>query len=210
MTRLFWFFDEVLLGAALLLPLAGAALVGLARWRAGRGVPARHAWRRSAAEVGMVAGTVPWLVMALWPIDLPAGVRRWYVVPLTDIADLLLAGPPGWAFAQIAANLLLFFVVGVFAPVRLPAAAGLGRLLVIGAAASLTLEVSQQVFGTGRVFSVDDVLLNAAGCALGGALSRRWWAAAVTAVTATAVTATTTTAAAAGRGCGRARGPGRD
>lgn len=174
MVRHLRFFDDLLLGVALLAPLAGAAVVGLARWRLGRGLPARQAWSRSVAEVAMVAGTVPWLVMGLWPIELPAGAVRWYLLPLRDLAAQL-SGPPGEAFTQIVANLLIFFALGTFAPVRFAALAGSARLLVLGVVGSLTLEISQQVFGTGRVFSVDDVLLNGLGCLAGGLVSRRWW-----------------------------------
>ena len=122
----------------------------------------------------MVAGTAPWLVMALWPIDLPPDTVRWRLLPFTDIVAQL-SGPAGEAFAQIVANLVVFFLLGAFAPVRFAVLTGAARLLALGAAASLTLEVSQQVFGTGRVFSVDDVLLNGVGCMLGGLVSRRWW-----------------------------------
>lgn len=174
MIRYLRFYDDVLLAVALLLPLAGAAVVGLARWRIGCGLAARQAWTRSLSEVGMVAGTVPWLIMGLWPIELSADVVRWHLLPLADITAQL-SGPAGEAFAQIVANLLVFFALGVFAPVRFAALAGSARLLALGAAGSLTLEISQQMFGTGRVFSVDDVLLNGLGCMFGGLVSRRWW-----------------------------------
>lgn len=168
-------FEPVLLGLALALPLAVAAVAGLARLRLARGRPTGRAWAHSVAEVGMVVGTAPWLIMGLWPIDLPPGTQRWRLLPLGDIATQL-AGPPGDAFVQITANLLVFFALGACAPVRCPALARPARLLALGAGASLTLEVCQQVFGAGRVFSVDDILLNGLGCLLGGLASRRWWA----------------------------------
>lgn len=175
MLRLLRFFDGVLLCVALALPLAGLVTVWLGRRRIRLGLPRSLAWRRSLAEVGMVAGSTPWVVMGLWPIDLPPGVVRWRLLPFSDIAAQL-SGPPGEAFAQIVANLLVFFALGLFAPVRFPVLASAARLFALGAAASLALEIGQQVFGTGRVFSVDDVLLNGVGCLLGGLASRRWWA----------------------------------
>ena len=172
-------FESVLICLALALPLAAAVVAGLARLRLSRGQPARRAWSHSLAEVGAVVGTLPWLVMGLWPIDLPPGTQRWRLVPLADVA-LQLSGPLTDAFVQITANLLVFFALGVCAPVRYPALARPARLLALGAGASLLLEVCQQVFATGRVFSVDDILLNGLGCLLGGLLSRPWWARAST------------------------------
>jgi glycopeptide antibiotics resistance protein len=83
---------------------------------------------------------------------------------------------PPRAVAQMGGNLLVFAAVGALGPMRWPALAGLGRLLVGGAVASLVVETTQYALDIGRVWSVDDVLLNAAGAALGGALTRRWWA----------------------------------
>ncbi len=176
-------FAPVLLGVAFALPCAVAVVVGLARHRLARGSAARQAWIRSLAEVGLVVGTAPWLIMGLWPIELSPDVQRWRLVPLGDIATQL-AGPPGYAFVQITANLLVFFSLGACAPVRFAALARPVRLLLVGAAASLVLEVCQQVFGVGRVFSVDDILLNGLGCLLGGLLTRPWWAKEATTVTA--------------------------
>jgi hypothetical protein len=166
--------DRAVLGLAAVLLLAAAATVALARWRLRRETPPRRAWTRSLAEVAMVAGTMPWLVMALWPIDLPPGAVRWRLLPFTDAAAQL-SGPPGEAFAQIIGNLLVFSAIGLFGPVRFHPLTGGARLFALGATASLALEICQQAFGTGRVFSVDDVLLNGLGCLLGGLVSRPWW-----------------------------------
>ncbi|HEX6869884.1 MAG TPA: VanZ family protein, partial [Micromonosporaceae bacterium] len=151
------------------------AVAGMVRFRVGRGWTTRPAWARSVAEVGMVVGTVPWLIMGLWPIELPPGVSQRHLWPLTDVAAELSASP-GNAIVQIVANLLVFFALGLLAPVRFAALAGSGRLLALGLASSLALEISQQAFSTGRVFSVDDILLNGVGCMIGGLVSRRWWA----------------------------------
>ena len=175
MIRFLLLFDEVVIGTALVVPLLATVAVFVARWRVARGASAAEAWLRTVAEAAMVAGTVPWLVMALWPVDLPPGARRWHLVPLTEIVGQL-SGPPGEAFVQIVANLMVFFTLGLCAPVRFPAVATPARLLLLGAGGSLAVEVCQQVFGTGRVFSVDDILLNGAGCLIGGLVSRRWWA----------------------------------
>jgi glycopeptide antibiotics resistance protein len=124
--------------------------------------------RRVYAEIGMLAGTLPWLWMTLTP--LPGPPRRLRLVPLFDIASLL-TGPLDFAFVQIGGNLLVFAAFGFFAPRRWPigpwAVAGLAAL------ASTAVETAQYVLAIGRVSSVDDVLLNALGALLFAILSRR-------------------------------------
>ncbi|WP_406077820.1 VanZ family protein [Micromonospora sp. NBC_00858] len=151
------------------LPLLVLVTAALARLR--RAAPAGQAWRRSIAEVGAVAGTLPWVWMILTPRDTPRQVNP---VPLRDLADLL-TGPPTTAVVQVVGNLLVFAALGFFAPVRLAALTSVGRLFLLGAAGSLLVESLQYALDLGRVSSVDDVLLNATGAALGGLLSRRWW-----------------------------------
>lgn len=174
MARFLEFLDVALVSAAVLIPSAAVTLAALARWRIRRGVPATRAWRRSAAEVGMVAGTLPWLVMTMWPIDLPPDAVRWYAVPLVDLARQL-SGSPLDATTQIGGNVAMLLALGMAAPVRWARLAGVRPLLALGVGISLAIETCQQVFGTGRLFSVDDVLLNGAGCLLGGLATRRWW-----------------------------------
>lgn len=153
-----------------------AALVGIAlnRWRRLRGVPPGPARWRSVAEVGMVAGTAPWIWMTLTPRP---GPRLVHLVPLTDLADQVRSMSPTEVAVQTVGNLLVFAALGFFAPIRFPALAGVGRLLLLGAAASTVIEVLQFLLVAGRVSSADDVLINAAGAGLAGLLSRRWWSA---------------------------------
>ncbi|MCM0678885.1 VanZ family protein [Micromonospora phytophila] len=163
-------------GGVLLAVLAGLPLLVLltavlARHRRDAATPA-ESWRRSVAEVGAVAGTLPWVWMVLTPRPAPRGVD---LVPLHDLVDLL-TGSPAYAVIQVVGNLLVFAAFGFFAPVRLAALAGVGRLFLLGAAGSVLIEAAQYVLDLGRVSSIDDVLLNAAGAALAGLLSRRWWA----------------------------------
>jgi hypothetical protein len=159
-----------------LLALLGVALARLlARRRIGGGMPAGRAWRHSLAEVGMVAGTLPWIILLLTPIELPLGARRFYLTPFSDIW-VQLAGPPGEVVVQLGGNLLVLFAFGAGAAVRWRALAGPWRLFAAGAAGSSLLELIQLATASGRVFSVDDILLNAAGALLGGLATRRWWA----------------------------------
>lgn len=150
------------------LPLVLLALWALARRRIRAGTPGGIAWRRSVGEVGMVAGTLPWLWMLLSPQPGPGGVS---LLPLRDLA-LQVAGDPGTAVAQIVGNLLVFAAAGFFARVRFGARARIGRLAGWAAAAAVLAETLQYVLGLGRVSSIDDVLLNALGAALAGVVAR--------------------------------------
>ncbi|MEV6374132.1 VanZ family protein [Micromonospora musae] len=171
MTQVWRDWGGVLLAACAALPLLALLVAGLARARRST-VPAGEAWWRSVAEVGAVAGTVPWVWMILTPRAAPREVDA---VPLHDLLDLL-TGSPTTAVVQVVGNLLVFAALGFFAPVRLTVLAGPGRLFLLGAAGSVLVELLQYALDLGRVSSVDDVLLNATGAVLAGLLSRPWWA----------------------------------
>jgi hypothetical protein len=161
-TRLWHHFHDVWLYVALLIPVAVLVTIALARLRPSR------SWERSIAEVGMVFGTLPWAWMILTPLRLPPNSITVYLVPFSDLwhdRDVF----------QIVGNLLVLFAFGVFAPVRFAALRSLTRLALVGLAIALTLELMQHLFVAGRVFSVDDVWLNALGCVLGGLVTRRRW-----------------------------------
>jgi hypothetical protein len=151
----------------LLMMLVGLPVAALLVW-ALAAVRPRGAGRRSLAEVGMVYGTVPMVWLTLQPGAAP-GVApgRVSLVPLRDLVTM---GPIG-----IGGNLLVFSALGFFAPIRFAALASLPRILALGAACSVLVETAQYVFRLDRVSSVDDVLVNAAGAALFGLASRRWW-----------------------------------
>ncbi|MGO4255142.1 VanZ family protein [Marmoricola sp. RAF53] len=71
---------------------------------------------------------------------------------------------------QVVGNVALFLPLGIGLGMLGVAVAGGGRLrlgLIVGAAAGLVVEVLQWVIGTGRVSSVDDIVLAAVGTALG-------------------------------------------
>jgi VanZ like family len=169
-TQVWYHWHRVWIYVALLIPLAVLVTASLATFRPSR------SWRRSIAEVGMVFGTLPWAWMILTPMRLPPGSRTRYLIPLSDLRMELSLGRPGWVVVvQVVGNLLVLFALGAFAPIRFPFFAGLGRLAMLGVAVSLTLELLQHAFVAGRVFSVDDVWLNALGCVLGGLVTRPRW-----------------------------------
>ncbi|MGA5303746.1 VanZ family protein [Nucisporomicrobium flavum] len=160
--------NGVLLMMLLGLPVAGLVVWALATARRRRTGGAGTAWRLSLAEVGMVYGTVPFVWITMMPGP-GAGVvpGRVSLVPLRDLATM---GPLG-----IAGNLLIFAALGFFAPMRFALVASVPRVLALGAGCSVLVEVAQYVLQLDRVSSVDDVLVNAAGAALAGLASRRWW-----------------------------------
>lgn len=172
---------HVLRPAVLGLLVAVLAIRLLVRVRRLRGVPRARAWRYSVAEVGMVVGTAPWLWMILAP---RAGAGGLSLVPFQDLAAQL-SGPPSAAVVQVGGNLLALAALGFFLPVRFPLAAGPGprtgavlvRVAGVLVAVSVTVELLQHVLRLGRVTSVDDVLVNAAGGLLAALCSRRWWVA---------------------------------
>jgi glycopeptide antibiotics resistance protein len=141
-------------------------VVVLARLRPSR------SWLLTVAEVGMVYLTLPWMWMILTPVKVPADTVMTHWVPFEDIAGL-------WGtdqfWVQFGGNLGVFFALGALAPVRTAALATPVRLLALGGGCSLVVEMLQRLFVSGRVFSVDDILLNALGCLLGGVVTYRWW-----------------------------------
>jgi glycopeptide antibiotics resistance protein len=150
-------------------PIGILVAYALARRRMRHGMAPREAWWRSATEVGMVAGTVPWLFGILTPMP---GDGLVHLIPFEDLADQF-THPPMWIVYQIGGNLMVFAAYGFLAPVRWP----IGPLWVMATAAvaSATVEFLQWALHLGRVASVDDVLVNAAGAGLAALCSRRWW-----------------------------------
>lgn len=148
----------VVVVTAMLLPVAVAAVCGLAWWRRSSGVPTARAWRRAVSEVGIVYGTAPFVWMTMLPGG-RAGSDHGAVslVPLRDLATM-----PTY---QVVGNLLVFAALGFLAPVRLGRRASVLRVTAVAAACSTLIEVAQYVLPLDRVSSVDDVLLNASGAA---------------------------------------------
>jgi glycopeptide antibiotics resistance protein len=148
------------------LPVAVLAAVALTRLRPS------HSWKLSVTEVGMAYFTLPWVWMTLTPVTVPPDTVMAHWVPLDDLRNLF-GSEQFWV--QLGGNLGVFFALGALTPVRIAALAGPWRLLALGGGCSLIIEVLQRLFVSGRVFSVDDLLLNAVGCLLGGIVTYRWW-----------------------------------
>jgi hypothetical protein len=150
------------------LPLAVAVIAALALWRRHRGAPWAFACRRSFAEVGLVYGSLPWLVLTMQP-GAEAGVARGRV-SLVPFVDLVSTGP-----SQIIGNLLVLAALGFCAPLRFGPLASLSRIAALAAACSVLIETAQFVLRLDRVTSIDDVLLNTAGAMLAAIASRPFW-----------------------------------
>ncbi|MCF2532607.1 VanZ family protein [Yinghuangia soli] len=159
---------DVLTVWAVGVPLLVAATAVLVRVRVRQGRPRREALRWSVAEAAIVGGTLPWVWMILTPTAGPGGVS---LVPLRDLVATL-GSAPSTVVVQVGANLVLFVPLGFCLPLRLPRWAGVARMTLLGAAVSASLESAQYVLGLGRVSSVDDVLMNAAGAGLGACAAR--------------------------------------
>jgi hypothetical protein len=117
-------FNGVVLMTVVALPMATLVVWALARRRQAAGVPS--AWPLSAAEVGMVYGTLPFVWLVLMPGS-GAGIvpGRLSLVPLQDLPTM---GPLG-----IVGNLLVLAALGFFAPMRFAALASVPRVAALAA-----------------------------------------------------------------------------
>jgi hypothetical protein len=155
--------------ALLCMPWAGVLVWAAARLRQLAGAGRRWAWRASAAEVGIVWGTVPavWLTMVPGPgVGTDPGAVS--LEPFTDLHTM--------STVQVVGNLLLFAALGFLAPVRFRALASVPRVTALAAACSGLVEVLQHVLVLDRVSSVDDIILNTVGAAVASCLSWPWHA----------------------------------
>ncbi|MUM19510.1 VanZ family protein [Mycobacterium sp. CBMA271] len=160
---------SVWIGAAATIPVVVLLVVACALWRTRSGWERRWAWVSSATEIGAVAGTVPWVWMILTPAG---GTRSVQWMPFADLAALRTADV-ATVVEQVGGNLLVFAAAGFFLPIRFRI--GLWAVVGLAACSSVLVEVLQFILDIGRVSSVDDVLLNAAGAGLAALCSRPWW-----------------------------------
>ncbi|MET9339463.1 VanZ family protein [Nonomuraea sp. NPDC003804] len=160
---------HVIIAGLLGVPLAVLAALALTRARRRRGHPAPA--RTAVADVGIVAGTAPWIWMILTPAGGRSGVN---LVPFADLTWIASA-PPATVFVQVGGNLLVFACLGALLPVRSARFASLARVAAVAAGASTTVELLQYGLRLGRYSSIDDVLINTVGAILAALITRRWW-----------------------------------
>lgn len=158
---------HVLLACAVAIPLLAAVVAMRAR---------SLSWGVAAAEVGAIAGTLPWLWMIMTPLPQDGEVHP---VPFQEVSGYL-AVPLSEAIVQVGGNLAVFAAAGALVPVRWRLGSGrpgavLGLVAAGAAAGSVLVETLQWALDLGRVSSVDDVLLNTLGAVLAALATRRWW-----------------------------------
>lgn len=158
----------IIILTVLALPVAVLAVPVLALLRRGLGIAWRAAWRKSLAEVAIVYGTVPGVMMTMVPGSMAGLVTG--TVSLEPFVDMPTMGPVG-----IVGNVLIFAALGFFGPIRFSALRSVWRVLVLATAASVTIEVMQYALLLDRVSSVDDVILNAGGATVAAILSWPLW-----------------------------------
>ncbi|WP_067691523.1 VanZ family protein [Nocardia jejuensis] len=160
---------DVLVAWAIAVPLVTGVARAVSRERIRRGRPPAEARRRTFAEAGIALGTLPWIWMILTPTG---GERHVILIPFLDLAETITEASFN-TFVQIFANVIVFVPLGFLLPLRFPRCANTLRMALLGAAISATLEAAQYLFDLGRFSSIDDVLMNATGAALGAYLTTR-------------------------------------
>ncbi|RSM34707.1 VanZ family protein [Amycolatopsis balhimycina DSM 5908] len=165
--RAFWGMIPV---SAIALPYA---LLGwpLLAARRRRRLPARYA--TASAGVDCAVFFAAFLVFFL--VTMPVGDSAGSTLDLVPGADITAAFSSDGSLWQVVGNVLLLSPLGALLPLRIRRLRALPRVALAALIASVLVEGTQYLIHDGRVTSTDDVLLNAAGAALGAALSRRGW-----------------------------------
>ncbi|MEU9162075.1 VanZ family protein [Streptomyces sp. NPDC048424] len=149
--------------------------------------PAVRALAMVAAFAGTVAFSVVLARLTLEPSAASAALVHRNIHPGRSINAYLDGTSTIEAVRQLGGNLLLGVPFGVLLPVLLPPARGLLRVAAVTVCLMTLVELTQGALVTGRVFDIDDVLLNTAGALLGYLLigrrlgravhprRRHWW-----------------------------------
>lgn len=126
---------------------------------------------RALAMVAAFAGTVLFSLalarLTLEPSAASVDLVHSNVRPGHSIDAYLHGTSTTEAVRQLGGNLLLGLPFGVLLPVLLPPARGLVRVAVVTLCLMTLVELIQGALVTGRVFDIDDVILNTAGALLG-------------------------------------------
>lgn len=140
-----------------------------------------------AAFVGTVLFSVVLARLTLEPSAASAALVHRNIRPGHSISAYLDGASTAEAVRQLGGNLLLGLPFGVLLPVLMPPARGLLRVGAVTVCLMTLVELIQGALVTGRVFDIDDVILNTAGALLGYLLigrrlgravhprRRHWW-----------------------------------
>ena len=126
--------------------------------------------RRAFYSTVLVVYVAALALTTLTPTDEPAGAAagvRW--VPLTQTVAMLQSRTWTVTLAQIAGNVALFVPLGWLLPMTWAYLRSPRRIVLVGAACSLLIEVAQVAI-PGRTPAVDDILLNTLGALLGAVM----------------------------------------
>lgn len=124
-------------------------------------------------RAGIVTGVVyvaALAVIALLPTSIGSGEHSWSIRALNRLHE---SGMPAWisyALVESAANILLFVPLGGIVVLILGPRAWLWAVLV-GVGASVAIEAAQLLFLASRVATVNDVLANSSGAAIGAVVA---------------------------------------
>ncbi|MEA9999680.1 VanZ family protein [Cryobacterium sp. RTS3] len=141
--------------------------------RQGRSVPAGTGHRHPLLRRWVIALAVVYVValalIAFWPVPVDRNIDG----PLLHLINWLHQhGAPGWfrySTVEFGANIVLFIPVGVFIVVL----AGARRwwwAILVGFAASCTIELCQLLFLSSRFATLNDVIANTSGAVVGALL----------------------------------------
>ncbi|MFI1279811.1 VanZ family protein [Streptomyces sp. NPDC020858] len=120
-----------------------------------------------AAFVGTVLFSAVLARLTLEPSAASAALVHSNVRPGHSISAYLNGPSTTEAVRQLGGNVLLGLPFGVLLPVLLPTARGLLRVAAVMVCLMTLVELTQGALVTGRVFDIDDVILNTAGALLG-------------------------------------------
>ncbi|MFE4262074.1 VanZ family protein [Streptomyces sp. NPDC056883] len=150
-----------------------------------------HPFVRALAMVAAFVGTVLFSVvlarLTLEPSAASVDLVHSNVRPGHSISAYLDGASTAQAVRQLGGNLLLGLPFGVLLPVLMPPARGLLRVAAVTVCLMTLVELIQGALVTGRVFDIDDVILNTTGALLGYLLigrrlgravhprRRHWW-----------------------------------
>ncbi|MFG2976873.1 VanZ family protein [Streptomyces sp. NPDC048331] len=143
------------------------AAVAAGRWRRPPVHPAVRALAMVVAFVGTVLFGAVLARLTLEPSAASAALVHSNVRPGHSISAYLDGTSTIEAVRQLGGNVLMGVPFGVLLPVLLPPARGLLRVAVVTVALMTLVELTQGALVTGRVFDIDDVILNTAGALLG-------------------------------------------
>ncbi|MCX5589099.1 VanZ family protein [Streptomyces erythrochromogenes] len=129
--------------------------------------PAVRALAMLAAFAGTVLFSVVLARLTLEPSAASAALVHSNLQPGRSIEAYLENASTLEAARQLGGNLLLGVPFGVLLPVLLPPARGLLRVAAVTICLMTLVELIQGALVTGRVFDIDDVILNTAGALLG-------------------------------------------